>query len=413
MNAKWLVLSVTALVLLSGLPGATLGQEATPDQYEPNDSIEQATQVTEGTTTASLDSADDVDYYAIQVRNGDVLEARLEPENESVDLDLEIFGTDRESRERAEYNQRQRGFEALAVEAFATGAFFVRVDGAAATNYTLNLTRLEAAPVTRRANEPSDDFEDAIDVGGAQTVTGDIYPTGDRDIYRVNLSAGETLTVTPSFNSSMGHLVVSIYDPTRLELIETRVRGETGFTGVTANESGSYYVMVFGQYGALLSYELDVATRGGTEEPPSESAASVGFDDQTTDGAAVLVRSVDLSEGGFVVVHDETGAVVGASEYLGPGTASNVVVSLSEPLTESQELVAMAHRDTNGNEAFDFVETDGTEDGPYLDEVGNPVVDDATVTVDREEDETETETATTTADSDDEQSALGSPRWTP
>ncbi|MDS0294095.1 DUF7282 domain-containing protein [Halogeometricum luteum] len=108
--------------------------------------------------------------------------------------------------------------------------------------------------------------------------------------------------------------------------------------------------------------------------------AVVTVSNQTTDGDAVTVDSVTLANGGFVTVHDASvteGAVFdsvrGTSAYLAPGTHENVTVELSAPLEETTTIVPMAHVDTNGNEAYDFVTSEGEADGPYVAR-GGPVV---------------------------------------
>jgi hypothetical protein len=135
---------------------------------------------------------------------------------------------------------------------------------------------------------------------------------------------------------------------------------------------------------------------GGTETPTPDgnASASVAFADQTVDEGTVTVRNATLPDGGFVVVHrvenGSPGAVIGNSTYLEPGTHENVVVPLDEPLESSTELVAMAHRDTNDNELYDFPDADG----PYTTD-GAPVVDSANVSVTNAT-PTATSTATTT-----------------
>ncbi|PSP28515.1 hypothetical protein BRC65_02105 [Halobacteriales archaeon QH_2_65_14] len=47
---------------------------------------------------------------------------------------------------------------------------------------------------------------------------------------------------------------------------------------------------------------------------------------------------------------------------------------LDEPLEDDDTLFAMAHQDTNDNEAYDFPATDGQADGPYV-AAGGPVMD--------------------------------------
>jgi PGF-CTERM protein len=108
--------------------------------------------------------------------------------------------------------------------------------------------------------------------------------------------------------------------------------------------------------------------------------ASVTASDQSTDGATVTVDSVTLADGGFVTIHDASvteGAVFdsvrGTSAYLAPGTHENVTVTLADELDADATLVPMAHRDTDGDQTYTFVESEGSEDGPYT-AGGEPVV---------------------------------------
>jgi hypothetical protein len=121
-----------------------------------------------------------------------------------------------------------------------------------------------------------------------------------------------------------------------------------------------------------------------TQQPPP---AAVTFTEQTTGGGSVFVDSVRMDDGGFVTMHDDSlldgdalGSVVGVSEYLGPGSYEDVVVSLDSELTSDQTLIAMPHRDTDGDETYDFVDTDGSDDGPYADADG-AITDSGQVTV--------------------------------
>ncbi|QOS12444.1 putative secreted glycoprotein [Haloferax gibbonsii] len=116
-----------------------------------------------------------------------------------------------------------------------------------------------------------------------------------------------------------------------------------------------------------------------TEEPTEEPTATVEFEDQNSDGATVTVASATLSEGGFVVIHNESGDVVGISNYI-EESDSNIRIFLTESLSESATLTAMAHLDTNNNQQLDFLSSDGAEDGPYTMD-GSPITDDAEITV--------------------------------
>ncbi|WP_375140843.1 DUF7282 domain-containing protein [Salinarchaeum laminariae] len=101
-------------------------------------------------------------------------------------------------------------------------------------------------------------------------------------------------------------------------------------------------------------------------------SASVDFVHQSSDGTTVTVERVDLSEGGFVTIHDETltngsvfGSVAGTSEYLDAGVHTDVTIMLDEPVDESHTFYAMAHQDTDGDESYTFLESEGENDGPY------------------------------------------------
>lgn len=140
---------------------------------------------------------------------------------------------------------------------------------------------------------------------------------------------------------------------------------------------------------------------GGVLAPGS---ASVQFDDQTSDdGVTVSVASVYIPRDGYVAIHDSTllddppqvqGSVIGVSDYLEAGVHNDVEVTLFDVpgavengnfeegavLEGDQLLVAMPHEETNGNQAYNFITSDGMEDDPYT-EGGSAVVDPGFVTV--------------------------------
>jgi PGF-CTERM protein len=100
--------------------------------------------------------------------------------------------------------------------------------------------------------------------------------------------------------------------------------------------------------------------------------SQVTFESQTTTGGSVTVASATLHDGGFVTIHDATvandplGSVQGTSTYLAPGTQENVTVELDEEISSSGTFFAMPHYDTDGDESYDFVTSEGADDGPYV-----------------------------------------------
>ncbi len=117
-------------------------------------------------------------------------------------------------------------------------------------------------------------------------------------------------------------------------------------------------------------------------------AANFHIAAQPSDGTTVVVDHVDLSEDGYVTIHDAslnagavTGSVRGSSEFLEAGYYDNVTITLDDPLQESGTVIPMAHRETDGDESYDFVTTEGSEDGPVTTNGGNLVIDTAKATV--------------------------------
>jgi hypothetical protein len=126
--------------------------------------------------------------------------------------------------------------------------------------------------------------------------------------------------------------------------------------------------------------ETPTETPAPATETPTQPTASVVFEDQSSTNQQVTVAEANLSDGGYVVIHNETGAVVGSSEYLEPGISEDISIQIDlVEGTQQSRLIAMAHLDTDGNQQFDFVATNGSADGPYTAD-GEPVTDDAQVT---------------------------------
>jgi PGF-CTERM protein len=169
------------------------------------------------------------------------------------------------------------------------------------------------------------------------------------------------------------------------------------------NESGTVIAMPHLDTNGNEVY--DFVTSEGAEDSPYTTAAgeivtdsanytvedgeiaTVSIEAQEGDGSSVTVASAFLPNGGFVTIHDSTvsddpiGSVRGTSEYLEPGTSEDITVALDDPFTESQVAIAMPHRDTNGNQTYDFVTSEGEEDAPYLNADDQIVIDSADYTI--------------------------------
>lgn len=126
---------------------------------------------------------------------------------------------------------------------------------------------------------------------------------------------------------------------------------------------------------------------GGTAGTAAGSdGPAITFDDQNSSGTTVFIESATLPESGFVAIYDstrsgnETNQVIGASYPLSAGTSDNIRIQLDQPVNDSKSLTAVVHTDSNGNDQFDFVASNGQQDPP-LTQGDRRIVDIAQVTV--------------------------------
>lgn len=130
------------------------------------------------------------------------------------------------------------------------------------------------------------------------------------------------------------------------------------------------------------------------------NSASVTFENQSSTGQAVVVSSVNVSESGFVVIQNVSGAhpeaIRGASTFLTPGPHENVTVQLDEPIANDTELVAQVYTDANLDLQFTFDAEGGKEDWPYRTRDGAIMAADAAIVTVGGDDGGTTATPTTT-----------------
>lgn len=136
------------------------------------------------------------------------------------------------------------------------------------------------------------------------------------------------------------------------------------------------------------------------DAPITNATAEIVFNDQESNGTGVVVESVTIPDGGFVVIHDRSNlsqgeieeSVIGAT-YLEPGATATLPVGLFDladddlpdkefdrtRLTEDQTLVAVVYRDTDDDQQYDFLSTDGDDDDPYVADDGSAIGDFAAI----------------------------------
>jgi len=157
---------------------------------------------------------------------------------------------------------------------------------------------------------------------------------------------------------------------------------------LTFNKPSGGGLTVDGDASSAAKTGPDIASDGATLHKIDGvllPATAVSINDQAVNRDTVAnvdsvgVAGTFLSEGGFMVLHEaSSGNVIGNSDYLEPGFYGNVDaldVELDNQLSDTTDVVAMPHKDTNDNQTYDFP----GDDGPYTRD-GAPVTDTSTVT---------------------------------
>ena len=174
--------------------------------------------------------------------------------------------------------------------------------------------------------------------------------------------------------------------------------------------------------GAYTTGGSEVSDTAGITVPRSEQprpTASVTFTDQQIQNGTLVVEQVRLPQGGFLVAHNEsyqrTGdpmtSAVGLSGYLPQGRHRNITLDvLPSALNRSQTVTVRPAMDTNDNQRYDYVRSNGFQDVAYSTrnqsstvaasaQVSDPGTSNATPTASPTASATATPTATSTATS--------------
>lgn len=143
------------------------------------------------------------------------------------------------------------------------------------------------------------------------------------------------------------------------------------------------------------------AVTGVTESPVVEAGATLvavgnattalvdaSDYDSTRSVSTLYPMAVSTTDGGFVVVRNASGDLLGVSEYLEPG-ATTAKPELTPRLVENQTVTVTVYRDANGNREFDDA------DAPYRVN-GSAVRDDAVIRVEDNGPPTTTSVTSTT-----------------
>ena len=130
--------------------------------------------------------------------------------------------------------------------------------------------------------------------------------------------------------------------------------------------------------------EASAESSGGSADEVPTAPSALTLADQDGDGTTVTIDGAELPASGFIAIHGDGGGspgpVIGVSDLLPAGSASGVVVTLDDPLTETGTVFPMVHIDTNTNGIYEFGAVEGV-DGPGVTDAGDVAVGPLVITI--------------------------------
>ncbi|TGC10635.1 DUF7282 domain-containing protein [Methanolobus halotolerans] len=226
-------------------------------------------------------------------------------------------------------------------------------------------------------NESAVIFEDQVSDGNSVVVTMALLPEGGYVVIRELMDGA-----SGPLAGNSGYLEPGEYSLVEVELREPIDSGQELIAMTHIDDGDEMYEfpgpdVAYSVDGDIVSDSAMVTIE--TEANSENNESAVSFEDQDTEGNMVVVDSVSLPDGGYVVIHasenGSAGDVIGHSQYMETGNHSDVEIRLDAPIETDQEVIAMTHMD-DGDGVYQFP----GPDVPYTSD-NVPVTDSAMITV--------------------------------
>ncbi|MCH7876555.1 MAG: putative Ig domain-containing protein [Gemmatimonadetes bacterium] len=306
----------------SGVPSLVMPRPgrvvlATVNEVEPNDSISQAGLVALGDALAgTIDPAGDVDYFAIDLVAGTLLDLDVDASQVGSPLNPVIALFDVDSLTLLALNDDFDGLDSrIMYPILADGRYFVGIvsfggaSGGPSHTYTLAFGEFSVAEA-----EPNNTAAEANLVALGDTTTGALAPPGDVDYFAVDLPGAVLLDVTIAplaFGDFFATVLLFDVDGTTL-LDSASIFDNPPQIRAYIPAAGRYYVVVqedLGGGGPATFYELTLTTRPpGPGDPTTLFAAGLAAPWRMAAGTAGELYVIDISQSRILVV-DANGTV--------------------------------------------------------------------------------------------------------
>lgn len=224
------------------------------DRFEHNDNRTQATDRVRGNWENLSIVGGESDFYAIPLNSGEQLDAAIDFDHSVGDLDMRIRDP---SGNVMVTSQSVSDDESASITATQDARYYVEVYGFNGASAPYNLTL--SSPTRDDGLEDNDGTGTAT---SSRPYLQDMQVTpNDPDYFEVDLQRGEQLTTTVSFDHTVGDLDVRVTDPQGNFVASSTSTSDDEQLTVTASQSGTYYVKVYGHSGAANAYDMQMETQ--------------------------------------------------------------------------------------------------------------------------------------------------------
>jgi hypothetical protein len=240
------------------------------DRYEPNDGPSNATGIKYGTYSNLTLTGSESDYFGFRAQSGEKISATGVFQTNSPGYHgILLYSSDHrllkhsistENRQQVTYNVPENG------------TYFVRayrsIGASAPKQQTSSRYHLSVFGSKNGTLPGNDRFEPNNGFDTAAPVTPDTYYdlkilNGERDVYAVNASRGQTMSVGINFVHSKADLDLAVYGP-QGKIITRRSSTSNGESVRVRNlpKTGIYYVKVYGYTAATAPYSMTISRTG-------------------------------------------------------------------------------------------------------------------------------------------------------
>ena len=263
------------------------------DDFEPNNTPEQATQVSDG-TFANLSICDtelspiDQDWFKLLLEKGEQIEVTLTSDHELGNLDLPVY-TSSNLSSPAFYSPMDGDVEKITYTAPSAGIYYLRVVGTESWKYqvpySLVIKHQAQAGCTADSKEPNQSKSNATSLAAyldGTPLSGLTICAGDVDYFELPLTTGDSVIATIEFNDEEGDLDLRLEDAGGQTIDQSNGASDIETVILDGAGGGSYYLVVEGYpkdntentYSLELLVESSTACAPDGMEPNNDKAAA-------------------------------------------------------------------------------------------------------------------------------------------